>query len=84
MVAGPQQAGYHRLCWNGRDDVGRPVPSGMYLYRLLTDEVVLTRLRRRDPRRIPVRQWLPAAARPNRPPQARRRGGRRNRYPLTA
>ena len=40
---GPQQAGYHRLHWDGRDDAGRPVASGMYLYRLMTDEVVLTR-----------------------------------------
>ena len=40
---GPQQAGYHRLHWNGRDDAGRPVASGMYLYRLVTDEVVLMR-----------------------------------------
>ena len=40
---GPQQAGYHRLHWNGRDDAGRPVASGMYLYRLITDEGVLTR-----------------------------------------
>ena len=40
---GPRQAGYHRLRWNGRDDAGRPVASGMYLYRLVTDEAVLTR-----------------------------------------
>ena len=40
---GPQEAGYHRLHWDGRDDTGRPVASGMYLYRLVTDEVVLTR-----------------------------------------
>ena len=40
---GPQQAGYHRLRWNGRDDAGRPVASGMYLYRLVTNEGVLTR-----------------------------------------
>ena len=40
---GPQQEGYHRLRWNGRDDAGRPVSSGMYLYRLVTNEVVLTR-----------------------------------------
>ena len=39
---GPQQAGYHRLRWNGRDD-GLPVASGMYLYRLVTDEGALTR-----------------------------------------
>ena len=40
---GSQQAGYHRLRWNGRDDAGRPVASGVYLYRLVTDESVLTR-----------------------------------------
>lgn len=40
---GPQQAGYHQLRWNGRDDAGHSVASGMYLYRLVTDEVVLTR-----------------------------------------
>ena len=38
-----QQVGYHRLRWNGHDDAGRPVASGMYLYRLVTNEVVLTR-----------------------------------------
>ena len=40
---GPQEAGYHRLHWDGRDDTGRPVASGMYLYRLVTVEGVLTR-----------------------------------------
>ena len=40
---GPQQAGYHRLRWNGRDDADRPVASGLYLYRLMTDEGALTR-----------------------------------------
>ena len=43
MVAGPQQTGYRRLHWNGRDDMGRSVASGMYVYRLVTDEGVLTR-----------------------------------------
>ena len=40
---GLQQAGYHRLHWDGRDAAGRSVASGTYLYRLVTDEVVLTR-----------------------------------------
>ena len=40
---GPQQAGYHRLHWDGRDDAGHSVASGAYLYRLVTDEAVLTR-----------------------------------------
>ena len=43
LQQGPQQAGYHRLRWNGRDDDGRPVASGMYLYRLVTSEDILTR-----------------------------------------
>ena len=40
---GPQKAGYHRLHWDGRDDEGRPLASGIYLYRLVTEESVLTR-----------------------------------------
>ena len=43
LQQGLQQEGYHRLRWNGRDDAGRPVASGMYLYRLVTSEDVLTR-----------------------------------------
>jgi hypothetical protein len=30
-------AGRHELVWNGRDDYGRAVPGGVYLYRLETD-----------------------------------------------
>ena len=40
---GHQQAGYHRLHWNARDSTGRPLASGMYLYRLVTEEGILTR-----------------------------------------
>ena len=40
---GWQLAGYHRLHWDGRDDEGRPLGSGVYLYRLVTGETVLTR-----------------------------------------
>ena len=40
---GLQQAGFHQLRWDGRDDVGRSVASGLYLYRLVTDDAVLTR-----------------------------------------
>ena len=43
LQQGPQQAGYHRLHWDGRDDTGQPAASGAYLYRLVTDEAVLTR-----------------------------------------
>ena len=40
---GPQQAGYHRLHWDGRDATGHSVASGPYLYRLVTSEDILTR-----------------------------------------
>ena len=40
---GPQQAGYHRLAWDGRDDEGRPLASGIYFYRLETTNGILTR-----------------------------------------
>jgi len=33
---GPQEAGLHRLRWDGRDDQGRPLASGVYVYRLVT------------------------------------------------
>ena len=43
LQQGPLQAGRHRVHWDGRDDEGRPLASGVYLYRLVTGEGVLTR-----------------------------------------
>ena len=43
LCQGPQSAGSHRLHWNGLDAEGRPLASGIYLYRLATDFGVLTR-----------------------------------------
>ena len=43
LSTGPQQAGRHRLAWDGRDSEGRPLASGVYLYRLVSAEGVLTR-----------------------------------------
>ena len=40
---GPQKAGQHRLHWDGRDDQGRSLASGVYLYRLVSDEGAQTR-----------------------------------------
>ena len=40
---GPRKAGLHRLRWDGRDDRGRPLGSGVYVYRLVTAEAVQTR-----------------------------------------
>ena len=43
LDTGPQQAGRHRLAWDGRDSEGRPLASGVYLYRLVSAGGVLTR-----------------------------------------
>ncbi len=40
---GPRKAGLHRLRWEGRDDRGRTLGSGVYVYRLETAETVQTR-----------------------------------------
>ena len=40
---GSMKAGLHRSPWDGRDDRGRPLASGVYLYRLITPERVHTR-----------------------------------------
>ena len=35
--------GNHNVIWNGTDEVGRNVSSGVYFYRLTTDEITATR-----------------------------------------
>ncbi len=40
---GPKRAGLHRLRWDGRDERGRLLASGVYVYRLVTAEAVQTR-----------------------------------------
>lgn len=34
LVSGNQAAGYYTVQWNGRNDAGQPVPTGIYLYVL--------------------------------------------------
>jgi hypothetical protein len=34
LAEGPLTKGTHSYAWDGRDDSGRPVPSGTYIYRL--------------------------------------------------
>ena len=43
LQQGPGKAGVHRVRWDGRDDRGRPLASGVYLYRLVTTGNVQTR-----------------------------------------
>ena len=40
---GPLQAGFHRIHFDGRDHAGRALASGVYLYRLVSSDGVLTR-----------------------------------------
>ena len=33
-----REAGYHSVIWNGKDNSGKPVASGIYFYRMRTDK----------------------------------------------
>jgi hypothetical protein len=37
LLDGTMGAGYHSVAWNGRNDAGQKVVSGMYLYRMRAD-----------------------------------------------
>ena len=37
LLGGTQEAGYHRVLWDGRDDTGQSVASGVYLCRMEAD-----------------------------------------------
>lgn len=44
LVNGEQKAaGYHSILWNGRDDSGRQVASGVYIYRIVSNKQSLSR-----------------------------------------
>jgi hypothetical protein len=42
LYNGVQKIGIHSVSWNGLDDQARPVPSGVYIYRLETSSVTKT------------------------------------------
>jgi len=41
LVDEPKRSGYHRIVWDGTDDRGVQVPSGVYFYRLTGNETVV-------------------------------------------
>ncbi|HEX7880839.1 MAG TPA: FlgD immunoglobulin-like domain containing protein, partial [Candidatus Eisenbacteria bacterium] len=43
LITGDLSAGTHELSWDGRDDAGRAVASGLYFYRVITPEGVFSR-----------------------------------------
>jgi flagellar hook assembly protein FlgD len=43
LADGVLGSGEHRITWRGTDDAGRPVASGIYLYRLEVGGEVITR-----------------------------------------
>lgn len=43
LASGVQAAGPHEVPWNGRDQSGRPVSSGVYFVKLTAEKSILTR-----------------------------------------
>ncbi len=43
LVDGFRQAGRHEVCWDGTDEYGTVVGSGIFFYRLVTDDYIETR-----------------------------------------
>ncbi len=43
LIKGQKAAGLHQVVWNGRDEHGEPVPSGIYYYRLVTTHKVFSK-----------------------------------------
>ena len=43
LVSGRLEAGSHTVVWNGRDETGKTVSSGVYLYRVKAGEFVETK-----------------------------------------
>ena len=48
LVDGTQGAGSHAVDWDGRNDSGRMLPSGIYFYRLEAGKSLVQRLIKLD------------------------------------
>jgi len=46
LVNGKKPAGHHSALWNGRDEAGRQLPSGVYFYRLLVNKGEWTQVKK--------------------------------------
>jgi len=43
LVDAQQPAGYHTAIWDGRDNAGRSLPTGVYHYRLQAGSFTVTK-----------------------------------------
>jgi len=43
LVDEQKKAGYHKICWDGKDTFGKEVSSGMYLYTIEVDDFRVTK-----------------------------------------
>ncbi len=46
LVNGKKPVGHHNALWNGRDEAGRQLPSGVYFYRLLVNNGEWTQVKK--------------------------------------
>ena len=43
LVDGTKEPGAHAITWDGRSDAGNPVSSGVYFYKLVTNNFMETK-----------------------------------------